>query len=155
MRFAKNVYLAQIITYSILLALLSLTVLFTAGLFMVSKVGNLSPDKALDYAIILVLMIVASAISLGFIFLLIFQLVTSIKLYKALNISALSFLQHKKSRVINSTFGIISIIAGIITSVLMTNPLLICITAILPTTILTFLILDKTALSKIKKEQNL
>ena len=108
MRFAKKVYLAQIITYSILLALLSLTVLFTAGLFMVSKVGNLSPDKALDYAIILVLMIVASAISLGFIFLLIFQLVTSIKLYKSLNISALSFLQHKKSRVINSTFGIIS-----------------------------------------------
>lgn len=152
MNFAKKVYLAQIITYGILITLLSLVVVFTAGLFIVSKVGNISSDKALDYALLLVLMIIASAVALGFIFLLVFQLVTSIKLYKSLKTSSADFLSRKKSRAINTTFGILSIIGGVVTGLLSSDIFLCLAVLIIPATVFAFLILDKIALSKIKKE---
>lgn len=152
MKFTKRTYLAQVITYGIFLFLLSSIILFTAGLFAFIKLGTINNEKALDYAILLVLMIIASAIALGFIVLTLFQFITSIKLYKASKISATHFMTKQKSRKVNTIFGILTIIAGIIVSLLVQPLLLSIIVSLIPISTTFFLILNRIAMKKIKLE---
>ena len=148
MKFAKRTYLAQVITYGIILFLLCSIILFTTGLFAFVKLGFFSDEKALEYALLLVLMLIASAIALGFVLLIAFQFFASLGLLKALKVSPQAFLAKTKSRKINTAFGLLTIIAGVVAIFVISEIILSIVLGILTTTILIFLTLDKISLKR-------
>ena len=156
MNFTKKLYKAQSIIFGIMMVAFYLLGIISiiSGFIALAKTNNENGAEGIGNAFLFVFSLIGAIAGVVLGVVMMIKFIASLKSYKAIKVSGNEFIERKASRIVDLVFGILIVLAGIVSVILNEEILLIIVSIIIAVIILIFLVLDKIAISKVRKELN-